>query len=125
MGDLHLVLPALNLSTLLAVTDCGILDGGLHYFNVSPNLLGTNLGFELVWTELALWTQGLGPGLDNTDLLTLTNVGDGGHAGDEPELGMVKHHKLAIGCEAVIALVGQTAAIASNVLKWRQLSVIL
>ena len=30
---------------------------------------------------------------------------------------MVKHHKLAIGGEAVIALVGQTAAIASNVLK--------
>ena len=30
---------------------------------------------------------------------------------------MVKHHKLAIGCKAVITLVGQTAAIASNVLK--------
>ena len=54
----------------------------------------------------------------NTDtyLLPLTNVSDGGHAGYEPELGVVKHHKLAIGCKAVITLVGQTAAIASNVL---------
>ena len=52
----------------------------------------------------------------STDLLILANVSYGGHAGDEPELGMVKHHKLAIGGEAVITLVGQTAAIASNVL---------
>ena len=47
MVDLHLVLPALNLSTL----DAGILvGGGPHDFSVSPSPLGTNLGFELGWT---------------------------------------------------------------------------
>ena len=52
----------------------------------------------------------------STDLLILANVGDGGDAGDEPELGVVKHHELAIGGKAVITLVGQTAAVASSVL---------
>ena len=58
----------------------------------------------------------------STDLLILANVGYSGHAGDEPELGVVKHHELAIGGEAVITLVGQTAAVSSNVLKMARIS---
>ena len=118
-----MVLPALNLTIL----DAGILkmvqQVGLVMFSL--NMVDFSMAFLLLsscWTGFGLGIgglviKGLGPGLDNTNLLTLTDVGDGGHTGDEPELGVVKHHELAIGCETVIALVGQTAAIASNVLK--------
>ena len=79
MVDLHLVLPALNLSN----PDAGILImvhqvrlmmfslnmvdywGGMrdypHDFSVrfSPSPLGTNFGFELGWTGLGLCLEGL------------------------------------------------------------------
>ena len=60
MEDLHLVLPALNLSILM---DAGILimvqQVRLRDFSVTPSPLGTNFGFELGCTGLGL---GLGRG---------------------------------------------------------------
>ena len=44
---------------------CGGCCGGPHDFSVSPNPLGTNLGFEQGWTWLGLGLEGLGPGLDS------------------------------------------------------------
>ena len=58
MGDLHLVLPALNLSTLNA----GILIMMQWDFSVSPRPLV--LGFRV----LGFWAKGLGPGIDNNQV---------------------------------------------------------
>ena len=52
-------------------------------------------------------------------LLALLNVGDGGDAGDEAELGMVVDHKLTVWQEAVVGLVGQAAAVGAQRLKVR------
>jgi hypothetical protein len=38
-------------------------------------------------------------------LLVLLNISNGEEAGDEPELGVVEHHELGVGEEAVVALV--------------------
>ena len=67
MVDLHLVLPALNLSFL----DSGILIIGLEQFSVSPRPLG--FGF------LGLGLRGLVPGLDNIDITLRTCADTSSH----------------------------------------------
>ena len=47
-------------------------------------------------------------------LLPLSNIRNGGDAGNQPELGMVKHHELGVGAEAVVTLVGEAAAVAGG-----------
>ena len=47
-------------------------------------------------------------------LLPLSNIRNGGDAGNQPELGMVKHHELGVRAEAVVTLVGEAAAVAGG-----------
>ena len=47
-----------------------------------------------------------------TDLLALLQVLGDHHRGDQPELGMLEHHELGVGLEAVVGLVGERGAVA-------------
>ena len=47
-----------------------------------------------------------------TDLLALLQVLCDHHRGDQPELGMLEHHELGVGLEAVVGLVGERGAVA-------------
>ena len=47
-----------------------------------------------------------------TDLLALLQVLCHHHGGDQPELGMLEHHELGVGLEAVVGLVGERGAVA-------------
>ena len=49
-------------------------------------------------------------------LLSLGDVTDGGDAGDEAVLGMIKHQELGVGQKAVVGLVGQGGAVLRGVL---------
>ena len=44
-------------------------------------------------------------------LFSLSDVTSGGDGGNETKLGMVEHHELSVGSEAVVTLVGQTSAV--------------
>ena len=50
-------------------------------------------------------------------LLPLGDVTDGGDAGDEAVLGVIKHQELRVGQEAVVGLVGQGGAVFRGVLR--------
>ena len=47
-----------------------------------------------------------------TDLLALLQVLCDHHRGDQPELGVLEHHELGVGLEAVVGLVGERGAVA-------------
>ena len=46
-----------------------------------------------------------------THLLPPSDVAGAGHGGYQTKLGMVEHHELSVGSEAVVTLVGQTSAV--------------
>ena len=47
-----------------------------------------------------------------TDLLAQLQVLGDHHRGDQPELGVLEHHELGVGQEAVVGLVGERGAVA-------------
>ena len=51
-----------------------------------------------------------------THLLAPSDVAGAGHGGDQTKLGMVEHHELSVGSEAVVALVCQAGAVLRSVL---------
>ena len=57
-------------------------------------------------------------------LLPLGDVADGGDAGDEAVLGMLKHQKLGVGQKAVVGLVSQGGAVLRGALRQNDSSLI-